>query len=294
MRDDAEARQAAGKLIVTRRERAAWWPWFVVAYVAAVLLIDALATVPPSLPNPYGTEVRPMRALVSALDSVLPAPLASLQWRPAHVSALLGHTPLPEWTHTWLRRPLFAQFDVFKFVFWFLVPLALCGRRVDLAAFTLRRWRKPDKYIFAAACVLGFLAVCLVPYIPGLREAYGAGGSLGMPFGDKLYAAMRQFIWVISWLVGWEFMHRYFLLEAVRPRWPRFGWLLAPAFEFLYHLQKFWLEALGMFLFSLLASIYVIRRNNVSLPFLAHLLIEIALPLTLLFSALNPLHWVLG
>ena len=86
-------------------------------------------------------------------------------------------------------------------------------------------------------------------------------------------------------------MHRYFLLRAVAPRWPRVAWFLPAFFEWAYHLQKFWLEWVGMALFSLLATQYVLRRRNVSLPFVAHLLIEIALPLTLLFASLNPLTW---
>lgn len=272
----------------------AWWPYFVVGYVALVLLVDALATIPARIPNPYGTTTNVMGAIVAGINHVSPMPLSSLQWRPETVAHFLERLHFPAWSVGWMRWEIFARFDVFKFVFWFLVPLALCGRRVDLKAFTTFRWRKPDWYLLIAAGVLGFLAVCIIPFVPGLRDYYGgAGGSVGIPLSTKLAGLCGMMIWTFSWIIGWEFMHRYFLLQAVGPKWPRFGWLLAPFFEWAYHLQKFWLEALGMAVFSILATQYVLRRRNVSLPFIAHLLIEIALPLTLLFGALNPLTWLL-
>lgn len=276
-----------------RKPVAAWWPWFVVGYVAVVLLLDALANVPPSLPNPYGKETHVMRSVVSGINAVSPWPMSSLRWNPGDVSDALSRTPLPEVLHRWMHAPLFAQFDVFKFVFWFLVPLALCGRRLDLASFSTIRWRTLDWRLFYGFCVVGFLVVCLVPFIPGVSNYY-AGIGFNAPFGDKVYAFTKHLFWVVSWLVGWEFMHRYFLLQAVSRRWVVYGWLLVPFFEWAYHLQKHWIEALGMLIFAVVLTQYTLRRRNVALPFFVHLTIEIALPLTLLFSALNPLLWFMS
>jgi len=267
-----------------------WWPWFVIGYVAVVLFVDAFATIPARLPSPFAKETRLADSIVNAVNAVAPFPLSSLQWQPKHVADALAHTPLPAWSYGWMRAPVLRQFDVFKFVFWFLIPLALCGRRVDLKAFTTARWRPLDWKLFYACAVIGFLVVCAVPFIPGVRDYY-VGNVSDIPFGDRLFGTIQRLFWVASWLIGWEFMHRYFLLQAVTPRWPRYGWLLAPFFEWAYHLQKHWLEALGMLLFSLALTYYVVRRRNVSLPFFAHLLIEIALPLTVVFTALNPLLW---
>lgn len=283
--------EAAGKDQFARKPAAAWWPWFVVGYVAAVLLLDALATVPPGLPNPYGKETHVMRSIVSGINSVSPWTLSSLRWNPGDVSSLLSKAHVPGVLHRWMDAPLFAQFDVFKFVFWFLVPLALCGRRLDLASFSTIRWRTLDWRLFFAFCVIGFLVVCLVPFLPGVSNYY-AGSAISSPFGDKIGTFFKHLLWVASWLVGWEFMHRYFLLQAVSRKWVRYGWLLVPVFEWAYHLQKHWIEAAGMFVFGVVLTQYVVRRRNVALPFFVHLCIEIALPLTLLFSALNPLLWI--
>lgn len=284
------AQTAPGGTPANAPARRAWWPWFVIGYVALVLFVDAFATIPARIPMPFATEARLSDSIVNAVNAASPIPLSSFQWQPHHVAALLRHTPLPTWTYGWLEARVLRQFDVFKFVFWFLVPLLLCGRQVDLKAFTTARWRPVDWKLFFACAVIGFVVVCAVPFIPGVRDQY-VGNTSGVPFSARLAAASGQLFWVASWLIGWEFMHRYFLLQAVVPRWPRYGWLLAPFFEWAYHLQKHWLEALGMLIFSLALTWYTVRRKNCSLPFFAHLLIEIALPLTVLFTALNPLLW---
>lgn len=283
--------EAAEKDTLARKPAAAWWPWFVVAYVAAVLLVDVLATVPPSLPNPYGKETHLMRSIVSGINAISPWPMSSLRWNPGDVSAFLSRLHVPGILHHWMGAQIFTQFDVFKFVFWFLVPLALCGRRLDLGAFSTIRWRPLDWRLFYALCAIGFIVVCLVPFIPGVSNYY-AGSALTASIGDKATVFTKQLFWVASWLIGWEFMHRYFLLQAVSRKWTAYGWVLVPLFEWAYHLQKHWIEALGMFIFGVVLTQYVLRRRNVALPFFVHLLIEIALPLTLLFSALNPLLWI--
>jgi membrane protease YdiL (CAAX protease family) len=275
-----------------RTSRWKWWPYFVVGYVAVVLLVDALATVPARIPSAFPAELGMRETIVGAINRVSPLPMSSFQWRTRDVTQALAHTPLPTFTYRWMEYRVFDRFDVFKFVFWFLVPLALCGRNVDLKAFTTARWRKLDWYLFAGFGAIGLLVVFLVPFIPGVREHYAAN-TAGIPFGQKIFGFTQYLFWIFSWLLGWEFMHRYFLLQNVAPTWRKYGWLLVPFFEWAYHLQKHFIEAAGMAIFSLALTWYVIKRRNVSLPFLVHLLIEIALPLTVLFSVLNPLFLLL-
>ncbi|MCL4694164.1 MAG: CPBP family intramembrane metalloprotease, partial [Candidatus Hydrogenedentes bacterium] len=94
----------------------------------------------------------------------------------------------------------------------------------------------------------------------------------------------RGMLWTFSWLIGWEFLHRYFLLRPFAARWPRFGWLIVPFSEGVYHLQKAPIEAAGMVVFSLVLTAWALRRRNALLPFLAHLLVEIELVLFLVLA----------
>jgi membrane protease YdiL (CAAX protease family) len=63
----------------------------------------------------------------------------------------------------------------------------------------------------------------------------------------------------------------------LKEHWPRYGWLLVPLAEGVYHLQKPWPEMLGMVAFSLIATQWTLRRDNMLLPLLVHLAIEIEL-----------------
>lgn len=241
------------------------WTWFVLAYVAVVLAIDTMRAI----------HFRWAEGLYTHAGW-----LFSMQgWQ------------LRTLTHGWVSANFLQSFDVFKFVFWFVVPVALCGRRLDLKAFSTARWRKFDWYLAGIGVVLALLAVFAVPLIPSLRAYYAA--PIGLSTETKLLEFARSLVWTLSWLPGWEFMHRYFLLRPVAAQWPRYGWVIPAVFEWAYHLPKAIIEGLAMAGFSLLASQYILRRRNVALPFYIHLIIEVALPLSLLFSAVNPLVWLL-
>jgi membrane protease YdiL (CAAX protease family) len=118
--------------------------------------------------------------------------------------------------------------------------------------------------------IAGALVPFVVPYFASLREAYPTQPG---------WQIAPQLIWVASWLVGWEFLHRYALLRAVERAWPRWGWLWVPASEFIFHLQKPLLEALGMLAFSLLATTWARRRRSILLPLAVHFAIEAGLAL---------------
>lgn len=172
----------------------------------------------------------------------------------------------------WQNR---SGFDWFKFIFWFLVPLVWSLRTFDVGYFGLRRWRWVDWYLFPSLAALGVLSLALIPFIPSLHATYSGLGRA--PWAYKWYFARYDVVWTLSWITGWEFMHRYFLLGRVAARWPRLGWILVPVMEGLYHLQKPPLEACGMVVFSIVACRWTLSRKNILLPFGAHLAIELGL-----------------
>jgi membrane protease YdiL (CAAX protease family) len=213
--------------------------YLIVAYVAVVLLIDALAA----------NRVR------WDLD------LGAIQWS-------------IEWRNFMWRHD--DQFDSFKFVLWLVVPLAFSlGAGLDWGYFGFGRWKKNDLVLLAGLIVLGGLAVGAIAFIPALREYYPS--QRGLSWHSKNELLYMQLMWNLSWLPGWEFMHRYFLLSAVQSRWPRFGWLLVPLSEGLYHLQKHWTEMLAMVAASVCFTQWTMRRKNLMLPFIVHAAVELGL-----------------
>jgi membrane protease YdiL (CAAX protease family) len=146
---------------------------------------------------------------------------------------------------------------------------------MDWGYFTFRRWKRADLILFFLLTGAGFVALLLVPRVPQLAAMYPNQSHLSP---DKKQALIHYYLlWDLSWLPGWEFLHRYFLLRAVAARWPRFGWLLVPLSEGVYHISKSPIEAIGMTAFSLVATQWSLRRRNILLPLLAHAAIELGL-----------------
>lgn len=163
-------------------------------------------------------------------------------------------------------------FDVFKAVAWLIIPLCLTFRMAHWDWFGVKRWRRSDVAVLAGMAAIGALAVLLIKFVPGLRGFYPS--YAGMPAQAKIDFAVFYAIWWLSWLPGWEYMHRFYLLGTVNARWPVWGWILVPVFEALYHLQKHPLEAAGMFAMGVVLTWWARKRENVLLPFLAHFLVE--------------------
>lgn len=173
-------------------------------------------------------------------------------------------------------------FDWFKFVTWFVVPFALCMRGMDWGFFGFNRWKRRDWILLIGLGVLGLLAVLTINMFPSLREYYPSYSDAS--WSRKWEIVGRGMLWTFSWLIGWEFLHRYFLLRPFAARWPRLGWLIVPFSEGVYHLQKAPLEAAGMVVFSLILTAWALRRRNALLPFLAHLVIEIEVVLFMVLA----------
>ncbi len=245
----------------TRAPRLPLWllTGIVVAYVAAVLTIDTLVAM--------GVK-QPIRWTMFA-------------WHPGSVYAFATEHGVPSAAVSWLKLILLRQFDVFKFTMWFLVPFVFSLWWMDWGALGVRRWKKTDLYLLLGLAALGMAAMLLIPLIPSLSQTYGGLNHLSS--GQKWGALVLRMVWILSWLPGWEFLHRYVLLRRVSVQWPKFGWLLVPFSEGVYHLQKPPLEALGMVVLSLVLTQWALRRRNVMLPFMVHFIIEIELLVFLLF-----------
>ena len=186
-----------------------------------------------------------------------------------------------EWLVFLNFRP--GGFDVFKFDAWFVIPLLLALPHLDIHAFTFKRWRRVDLYLLAGLVAAGALAVFLIPILPGVRETYRGYGHLSPQ--QKHSFVFWHLMWTASWLIGWEFLHRYFLLKPWDRSLPRAGWLIVPVSEGLYHLQKAPLEALGMVALSVVLTLWTRKRQNILFPFLVHLAIELELLAFLLRAA---------
>ncbi len=175
-------------------------------------------------------------------------------------------------------------FDVFKFAAWLLLPFVALWwlGRIDWGYFGLRRLRRLDLLLLAGLVLVGLLAVLSIRLLPGLEAWYPGMGGQSWP--QKMAFLGFNLAWIASWLVGWEFLHRYALLTSSERVWPRYGWLAVPIIETVYHLQKHPLEMAGMAAFSLLLTYWAKTRRNVLLPFLAHLAVELEVVLFMLVS----------
>lgn len=225
----------------------------VAAYVALVLAWDAFVTI---------NDNRTVNWSV-------------FQWRPVNLQALLESLQCPHFLVGWMSGSLFAQVDLFKLLLWLAIPVAICLWRMDWDYFTTRRVKHSDWWFLGGICVLAVVAIISVKFIPALAQIYGTSGET--TFSGQFGFLIRRVLWVLSWLLGWEFMHRYFLLRRVSIDFPRFGWLLVPLAEGSYHLLKPWPETLAMVAFSVVMTQYALRRKNLVIPFLAHLAVELFL-----------------
>lgn len=163
----------------------------------------------------------------------------------------------------------------FKLIAWFVLPFLLALPWLDFHYFTFRRWRRVDAALFVASCAAAGAAVLAIPHIDSLTQLYRGMGDA--PPEAKWRFSIQFLQWVGFWLIGWEFLHRYFLLRPLMAAWPRWGWVLVPLAEGIYHLQKPLPEAAGMLAFGIVATLWTRHRKNLLLPLLAHFAVEMAL-----------------
>ena len=200
----------------------------------------------------------------------------------AYATIVLGADALAASGKTWpfawgiFRWHMDNGADLSKLIAWFIIPFAFCAPWMDWQYLGVKRWRRGDVYILAGLVAAGMVAVLAIPLFPGLRTAFH--GIKDASASVKWQFVSHHAIWTLSWLTGWEFLHRYVLLRHLGRSWPRFGWLLIPVFEGAYHLTwNSWAMPAGMVLFSLVVTFWARSRRNTLLPFLAHLAIELEL-----------------
>ena len=152
---------------------------------------------------------------------------------------------------------------------------------MGLGYFGFRRGTGPGTFLLAGVGGLCLLAGLVVPWVPSLKAWYP--GAADQPIELRWRIVIFQLAWIASWLPGWEFLHRYVLLRPFQERFARFGWLVVPLSEGVFHLQKHWLEMAGMVAISLVLTRWAAKRRNMMLPFLAHLIVEVELVIVRLF-----------
>ncbi len=203
------------------------------------------------------------------------------KWAPT--AAILGYAMLAlDVFPCGLDKLCLHGFDGYKFVAWFVIPFAICLPRMDWGYLGIGRWKRCDWAFLAVLAAIGVVAVLAIQVFPSLGKIYPGYGRF--PIETRMLIAKRHLLWIVWWLVGWGFLHRYFLLTHVGKCWPRFGWLVIPLSEGVYHLTKPPLEAAGMVIFSLVLTFWALKRRNALLPFLAHLLIELELLVYLMLT----------
>lgn len=185
-----------------------------------------------------------------------------LAWRPGTLHSSLDVAP-------------WSRFDLFKFSFWFLVPFIACLPGMNWRYLVRGPWKRGDVAFVGALTILGMGAMFLIPLVPALKAIYPDMGDLSTVQKWDFFSS--RMVWTLSWLIGWEFLHRYLLLGAAQKAWPKWGWVIVPLSETLYHLQKPGLEAVGMMAFSVVLTLWCMKRSNWLLGFLVHLIIEVEL-----------------
>ncbi|MEK8024343.1 MAG: CPBP family glutamic-type intramembrane protease, partial [Candidatus Hydrogenedentota bacterium] len=136
--------------------------------------------------------------------------------------------------------------------------------------------------LFILACVI--LICGVIPVIrlaPDYLARYATWRNAAVPLAVRL----EQFsLFTISSLLGWEFLHRGFLLFGLRRACAMGGIpedlsrhmavCVTATFEVLFHFTKPGMEAAGMLLASPLLSIAAFRTGSLWVPLGLHLMIE--------------------
>lgn len=178
------------------------------------------------------------------------------------------------------QTTMLGSFDEYKFLFWFVIPLLLTYADWDFGYYGFSRWRKVDFAFLLVMLALGLVAVKSMRFFPAVSSYYPPLSHLSAP--ERWHFLWTDLIWTLSWLPGWEFLNRYYLLRAAKRYSPRFALYLLPIVEGAYHIQKPVPEMVGMVALSYVLTLWAIRRNNGLLPLLVHAGIEIGLAIFLI------------
>lgn len=127
--------------------------------------------------------------------------------------------------------------DLYKLFAWLVVPLVVSLPDFELGYFTFRRWKRVDWAILGGVVAIGAAVMAALPVIPGVGDYYQGWG--GYSTEERWDIASRALLWTFSWLCGWEFTHRYFLLKRFNDLEAKGGpfaaLVIIPIIEALYH-----------------------------------------------------------
>ena len=166
-----------------------------------------------------------------------------------------------------------GSFDFYKFIAWFLIPLSLSYKN-NFKEY-LKKPRRSDYFITMAMIVVGVFAILIIPYIESLNSYYH---SFTFQSDQQKFNYMKgQVIWTFSWLIGWEYIHRYYIITKTYPILKNKLLWIIPLLEGFYHYNKPPIEFISVFIFSFILTLWTIKRKNILLPFIIHLTIEIIL-----------------
>jgi hypothetical protein len=166
-------------------------------------------------------------------------------------------------------------FDFSAFSIFFLLPLAANRFKFPFRYYLPPGMGRREVLGVVAGVLLAAIVIFLSFHSDSVRKFYsglsGARGKTGSGWGRFGF----QLVWVLSWLPGYEFLHRHVLLKRFAPLAGGRGWLLVPALEFIFHLQKPLLEAAGAAAFGLIATWWTKKTDNGGVAFLMHFWIEL-------------------
>lgn len=109
-------------------------------------------------------------------------------------------------------------FEVSTFILWFAIPFVFTYKSIDWKYFGVSRLKKNDIYVVILLSILAMIAVLSIKFFPSLRSFYPSIAFQNA--SAKLNWALYKMIWNMSWLTGWEFLHRYVLLTCFEKAFP--------------------------------------------------------------------------
>lgn len=172
-----------------------------------------------------------------------------------------------------LQISIWGEFDFTDLLIWMVIPFVLVFRKIDWSYFGFSRWEQRDIGLLLAIMAAGWFSMQMIPLFPSLSQYYEIPPSPA----EKRELVLHSIVWTLSWLPGWEFLHRYVLLTRLEKAWKNRGWMLIPMIETVYHFQKPMPEAFGMMVLSIVLTCWARKRRNVLLPFCAHGVVEMDL-----------------
>jgi membrane protease YdiL (CAAX protease family) len=162
-----------------------------------------------------------------------------------------------------------------------VIPVSLSFKSFDITFFSFNKVKKVDYLILFLIVSVGICSMFVIPHLDVLKDYYVSDYKLSS--NEKYQYLKYQIIWIFSWLIGWEFIHRYLVIKSFNKKKIYHALWILPILEGFYHINKPWPEMLAAFAFSWILTKWTLKRSSVLFPLLAHLIIELELILFQLY-----------